>query len=160
MFNFVFFSIRWVNHQIWYFYFFKYFLCSLGDRPCSSLDLVDPKCSSSEVCDETTNTCQCPPGHERAGPTVCIAIKTDVSTTPSYSSLIEDQSSGSVVIGVLIPVILIGFVMFGVYLSRKYRLVAWIRGKINHRNENYDEFMIGQDLDDDDDPPLRWRTFN
>ncbi|XP_044265250.1 uncharacterized protein LOC123011726 [Tribolium madens] len=44
------------------------------------------------------------------------------------------------------------FVIFAIYATRKYKLVAWLQRKIHQRNNNYDEFMIGQE---DDDPPLR-----
>lgn len=38
-------------------------------------------------------------------------------------------------------------------MNRKYHLIAWVKQKMHRNHENYDEFMIGQDLDDDD-PPL------
>lgn len=75
-------------------------------------------------------------------------------STPNYSSLVDNQGSGSVVAGILIPLSLIIFVICGIYLNRKYQILTWVRNKFNRRSENYDEFMIGQDLDDDD-PPLR-----
>lgn len=83
-----------------------------------------------------------------------MCIKTDDQTSPKDSSVIENGDSGSVTIYILAPLFLIVFVICGIYINRKYHLVTWIKNKVHRNNENYDEFMIGQDLDDDDDPPL------
>lgn len=72
---------------------------------------------------------------------------------PSRASFVsDDQTSGHVVAGVLISIFVITLVVCGVYISYRYRLVAWVRNKMHQRNVDYDEFMIGQDPDDD--PPL------
>lgn len=136
---------------------YLYNIIILGVRVCSPFAADDISCSLTEICDETTKTCQCAEGLKRYNETSCIEVeKTEAHSTPNYSSLVDDQSGGSIVIGILIPIILVAIIMFGIYLSRKYHIVTWVRRKLNYRNENYDEFMIGQDLDDDeDDPPLR-----
>lgn len=110
-------------------------------------------CSESEYCDEDSSHCNCLKGYIRVNVTLC--IKTDDQTSPKDSS-IENGDSGSVTIYILAPLFIIVFVICGIYINRKYHLVTWIKNKIHQNNENYDEFMIGQDLDDDDDPPLHW----
>nr|CAH7769764.1 unnamed protein product [Callosobruchus chinensis] len=114
---------------------------------------AEGQCSETESCNEATNTCQCLPGYERGNETHCVPFSPEVDSTPNYSSLVDNQGSGSIVAGILTPLCLIVMVMCGIYVTRRYHLIAWIRSKFNRRNENYDEFMIGQDLDDDD-PPL------
>lgn len=62
-----------------------------------------------------------------------------------------DGGSGHVAAAV-VSVLVIAFVICAVFVGYKYKLHTWVRSKFNQRNSNYDEFMIGQDLDDD--PPL------
>lgn len=78
--------------------------------------------------------------------------ETDEHTRHKHSSLVNDGDGGSMSAYILTPLILIAFVICGIYINRKYHLVTWVRNKMIRNNENYDEFMIGQDLDDD--PPL------
>ncbi|KAJ8925364.1 hypothetical protein NQ315_009194 [Exocentrus adspersus] len=128
-----------------------------ADRKCDPEDLISisSQCSDTEVCDTFSRSCQCRPGYERYNTTYCKpSIVTSTQSTPNYSSLVDNQGNGSLIAGILIPVFLIVFVICGVYVNRKYQLLAWVRHKMSRSNENYDEFMIGQDLDDDD-PPLR-----
>ncbi|KAJ8934520.1 hypothetical protein NQ314_013303 [Rhamnusium bicolor] len=137
------------------FCFIVLFIVVVGNRQCDTSDLNNSPCSSdTELCDGSTNSCQCLPGYERKNKTYCVqTVNTSSQSTPNYSSLVDNQGSGSIVAGILIPLFLIIFVICGIYVNRKYQILTWIRNKISHRNENYDEFMIGQDLDDDD-PPL------
>jgi len=129
---------------------------------CDSTTVVNSRCTATETCVQTTDSkngyCECLPGLTRVNATFCKNVtKSDDSPTPRSSSLVdEDEGSGSghVVAGILIPIFLIAVVICGIYFSRKYNLVSYVRSKIYQRNSNYDEVMIGQDLEDDD-PPLR-----
>lgn len=72
---------------------------------------------------------------------------------PSRASFIsDDQDSNNAVAGVFIAIFVIALIVCGVYITYRYRLIAWVRNRMNQRNVDYDEFMIGQDADDD--PPL------
>lgn len=107
------------------------------------------KCGENESCLET-GLCHCLPTHELKD-SVCVPIVSVDIRSSNYSNLVNNQGSGSIVAGILIPLFLIVFVMCGVYVTRKYHLASWFRNRFRRRNENYDEFMIGQD---DDDEPL------
>lgn len=132
----------------------KYILDN-ASRQCDPSDLNSLQCSETELCDNSTRSCQCPSGFERENNTYCVEkVISSSQSTPNYSSLVDNKGSGSLVAGILIPLSLIIFVICGIYINRKYQLLTWVRNKFNRRSENYDEFMIGQDLDDDD-PPLR-----
>lgn len=134
---------------------------ALGKQPCDTTTVVSKQCSPTETCvpakEPKNGNCECLPGHTRINNTYCENVtKSDDPPTPKSSSLVnEDESSGHghVVAGILIPVFLITVVICGVYFSRKYHVVSFVRSKLYQRNSNYDEVMIGQDLDDDD-PPL------
>lgn len=84
---------------------------------------------------------------------VCYLKPTDPPSRASFVSD-DDQSnnSGHAVAGILISIFVIAMIVCGVYITYKYRLIAWVRNRMNQRNVDYDEFMIGQDPDDD--PPL------
>lgn len=110
-------------------------------------------CSPTEYCDEETKQCLCPKGYERFNVTYCIPTKKTDDETSKHSSVMENNNSGSVTVYILTPLLIIFFLMCGIYLNRKYHIIIWISKKMHQNNENYDEFMIGQDLDDDD-PPL------
>ncbi|CAH0550637.1 unnamed protein product [Brassicogethes aeneus] len=122
----------------------------LAERICNTTDAVTHDCSESEYCNENKK-CTCLPGYTRLNDTFCIQRN---NSAPNYSSLVYNNGNGSLVAGIVIPLCLILIVISGVYISRRYDVLDWIRQKINQRNSNYDEFMIGQDLDDDD-PPIR-----
>ncbi|RZB66622.1 hypothetical protein BDFB_008677 [Asbolus verrucosus] len=138
------------------FCFILLFNLAIG-KNCDPKDLVNPQCSDTQVCDETSRTCECKPGFKKVNETHCESVNSQIlHTTPNTSSLVANHSSGSIVAGILIPLFLILFVIYAIYVSRKYKLVSWFRRKMHQRNNNYDEFMIGQDQDpEDDDPPLR-----
>lgn len=121
----------------------------LGFKNCS-LDF-DNGCSKLEYCDEETMQCHCLKGYDRVNITKC--IKTEEQTTDKYSKFIKNEDSGSVTIYVLTPLILLLIAICGIYMNRKYHITAWVKKNIHRNHENYDEFMIGNDLDDDD-PPL------
>ena len=133
--------------------------CLVLGKTCSTGDLTrHPQCHETQLCDGRTGTCQCQPGFEPHNDTFCISVnpRSSRASTPNTSSLVASHNSGSIVAGILIPLFLILFVIYAVYVSRKYKLVTWFRRKIHQRNNNYDEFMIGQEQDlEDDDPPLR-----
>lgn len=82
--------------------------------------------------------------------------KLNPTDPPSRSSFISDddvRSGGhNAVAGILISLFVIAMIVCGVYIAYRYRLVAWLRHRMRQRNVDYDEFMIGQDADDD--PPL------
>lgn len=126
----------------------------VSGKKCNKTSLVSVKCLETETCMITTGTCECLPDFKRINGT-CENVTDAVSPSETKSALIDDGGNGRIVAGILIPLFLIMFVMCGVYVSRKYRLVGWLRAKLNQRNKNYDEVMIGQDPEDDDDLPLR-----
>lgn len=127
--------------------FFTKALCNVGQK-CNPETLVDQQCSSNnEQCDVTTNTCQCLSSFNNENGT-CV----EPHSTPNYSSLVDNHGNGSLIAGILIPLFLITFVICSIYVGKRFELVKWLRNRLNQRNRNYDEFMIGQD--DDDDPPL------
>lgn len=101
--------------------------------------------------------CQCMPGFTKINDTCTNVTDTKNSSIPKSSSLINEDEGGGhglVLAAILVPIALITLVIFGVYFSRKYNILVFLRIKFYQRNNNYDEVMIGQDLDDDD-PPLR-----
>lgn len=131
---------------------------SLGKQSCDSSSIIEKQCHKTFMCvpatDSTNGYCDCLPGHTQINDTFCMKIGD--SKTPKTSSLVnneDDNGSGHVVAGILIPVFLIMVVIAGIYINRKYRLVDYFISKLYQRNNNYDEVMIGQDLEDDD-PPL------
>lgn len=132
--------------------YYKLFVIGIR-RHCEFKLNLGNDCSPTEYCDEETKECQCFKGYERINDTYCVISKTD--QTSEHSNLIENGESGSATVYILTPLILIIFVICGIYLNRRYQLVAWVNKKIHRNHGNYDEFMIGQDFDDDDDPPLR-----
>lgn len=108
---------------------------------------MEPSCATTELCDDATNTCQCDRDY-----TVDDGACVLPHTTLNYSSLVDNQGDGSLLAGILIPLCLVAFVICSIYISKRFELVKWLRERLIQRNRNYDEFMIGQD--DDDDPPL------
>lgn len=129
-------------------------ICFILGKKCNKTSLVSVKCLETETCMITTGTCECLPDFKRINGT-CENITDAVSRSETPSALVDESNNSHIVAGILIPVFLIMFVICGVYFSRKYRLVGWLRVKLNQRNKNYDEVMIGQDIEDDDDLPLR-----
>lgn len=142
--------------------------CSSGGRSCDPVtSTLFEQCSPTESCiplssdtnDSASGTCTCLPGTIRFNETHCKNVtRGKVSPEdPKTSSLVGDDSTsgGHVVVGILVPVFVISLVIGGAYFGRKYDLYRLIRSKIRQRSSNYDEVMIGQDLEDDDDPPLR-----
>lgn len=132
---------------------------SLGKQACDSSSIIERQCHKTFVCvptnDSTNSYCECLPGHTKINETFCTNVSD--ATTAKSSSLVnkeEDNGSGHVVAGILIPVFLIMVVIAGIYFNRKYHLADYFISKVYQRNSNYDEVMIGQDLEDDD-PPLR-----
>ncbi|XP_028142253.2 uncharacterized protein LOC114336127 [Diabrotica virgifera virgifera] len=132
------------------FFVFLFTTAVYGEQKCNYSDLTeDDGCGPNEWCVKT-NKCECIPQYKRKDNT-CILETSDDPKSSNYSNLVDNQGSGAIVAGILIPLFLIVFVMCGVYLTRKYHLVSWLRSRLHRRNETYDEFMIGQD---DDDEPL------
>lgn len=127
--------------------FFVKVLTSVGKSCNATETITNPSCNSTEQCDPATNTCTCLSDFVSENG-ACIKPSPPVS----YSSLVENQGNGSLLAGILIPLCLIVLVICSIYISKRYELVKWLRHRLNQRNRNYDEFMIGQD--DDDDPPL------
>ncbi|ENN78155.1 uncharacterized protein LOC109536443 [Dendroctonus ponderosae] len=128
-------------------------LCKVG-RKCNSSNAIDDgSCLDTEVCDDLTNSCICGLSYVELNFT-CSTWADQPQTTPKYSNSVDNQGSGSLVAGILIPLFLIAFVICGVYISKRFELVKWLREKFGQRNRTYDEFMIGQD--DDDDLPIAY----
>ncbi|KAL3288063.1 hypothetical protein HHI36_002514 [Cryptolaemus montrouzieri] len=130
----------------------------LGNE-CNIYDLRSKQCDQFEICDENTNTCRCSSGYVKVD-AFCEKHKqnpyTEVkSPSPNSSSLINEQKGGgSLITGFLLPLFLLISLVSLVYLTIKYDLASRIRNKVYLlRRANYDEFMIGADVDDD--PPLR-----
>lgn len=118
-------------------------------NPSSTID--DDYCLDTEVCDDLTNSCICGTSYIDLNGT-CSANQPQ--TTPKSSSLVDNQGSGSLLAGIVIPLFLIAFVICSIYVSKRFELVKWLREKFGQRNRTYDEFMIGQD--DDDDLPIAY----
>ncbi|XP_057657067.1 uncharacterized protein LOC130894337 [Diorhabda carinulata] len=132
------------------FFVFLFITAVFGEQKCNFEDLTQENCGDHEWCVQETNLCECITNYEKKN-NICVPVTTHDPTSSNYSNLVHHQGSGSIVAGILIPLFLIVFIMCGVYVTRKYHLVSWLRNKFHRRNENYDEFMIGQD---DDDEPL------
>lgn len=128
--------------------------CLFLERKCDTTDLTQSVCAESEICvpplSSTLGVCKCKDGYKKVNDT-CYMKPTEPPSRASFVSD-DDQSNGHVVVGVLISLFVIALVVCAVYVSYRYRLIAWVRNKMNQRNVDYDEFMIGQDPDDD--PPL------
>lgn len=128
----------------------------LGNQ-CNVYDLRSKSCEDSEICDENYNSCQCAPGFKQ-NDNYCIKVEEipradgDVSP-PNNSELVNNHTSSSVP-SILLWIFICVNIIIVIYVVRKYNIINWMRNKINSfRRSNYDEFMIGQDVDDD--PPLR-----
>lgn len=133
-----------------------------GSTSCDTANLVEvnSQCPSTQTCVPDPNngnagTCDCRPGFAKINETYCKNISSGILPDPHSSSLVDNGSGSSshVIAAILIPILLISVVISGVYFNRKYDLYRYIRTKFYRRSSNYDEVMIGQDLDDDD-PPL------
>ncbi|CAG9859971.1 unnamed protein product [Phyllotreta striolata] len=117
-------------------------------RKCNFADLdKDVDCGKNEVCEES-GWCNCLPDFQKKD-NECVSVASEDIKSSNYLNLVNNQGSGSIVAGILIPLFLIVFVMCGVYVTRKYHLLSWFRNRFRRRHENYDEFMIGQDEDDE-----------
>lgn len=125
---------------------------NISGKRCNSTDLVSEQCHEHETCHSKREECECLPSFKRVNG-VCENDTKDVSSIAS-SALMHESNGSHVIAGVLIPLFLIFVVILGIYVSRRYKVILWIRSKINKRSSNYDEVMIGQD-DDDDDLPLQ-----
>lgn len=125
-------------------------------KTCNATDLDNQQCSPTETCDQSEvsslGICACRDGFIRINDTFCQAPVQPSDTTSVKTSSLVDEKGGSNVIAVIVPTFIILIVICVVYIGYKYKLHSWIKNKINQRSTNYDEFMIGQDLDDD--PPL------
>ncbi|KAL1514095.1 hypothetical protein ABEB36_003414 [Hypothenemus hampei] len=119
------------------------------DDKCNSTEVInDENClSATELCDDKLQVCVCRPKYENINGD---CVETAVSKS-KYSSLVDNQGNGSLAAGIIIPLILITIVICIIYVNKKFDLFKWIREKLPQRNRNYDEFMIGRDIDDDDD---------
>lgn len=119
-------------------------------------DLKVRNCSHTEYCDLDTNRCQCMTGFKRLNDTFCIPATTpENNSIPNRSRLIENENDGSVTAYVITPIVLLVFVVCGIYINRRYHIVTWVKNRMHRNTEQRDELMIGHDLDDeDDDPPL------
>lgn len=130
----------------------------LSEKKCNTTDLYQSTCSNTEICvpspTSSLGLCKCIDGYKRINDTCRLEVKpTDPPSRASFIS--DDDSSGShVVATVLISVFVVAFALaaFAALVCYRYSLLAWIRNRMNQRNVDYDEFMIGQDADDD--PPL------
>lgn len=127
-------------------------------RKCNTTDLENEQCSATEVCNSQNKTlslgvCECQNGFVRINETFCQALDSSTDKTTVKTSSLTDRKGGSSIIAGIVPTFIILIVICAVYIGYKYKLHTWFKNKINQRNTNYDEFMIGQDLDDD--PPLR-----
>ncbi|XP_044746296.1 uncharacterized protein LOC123307884 [Coccinella septempunctata] len=129
----------------------------LGNE-CNIYDLRSELCGELEICDENTNSCQCAPGYNRVENSCKKAVSLPTPngdiTLPNNSELVNHHTSTSIS-GVLMFIFIIFInIIIVVYVVKRFNLVHWMRNKINSWNRsNYDEFMIGRDVDDD--PPLR-----
>lgn len=103
--------------------------------------------------------CQCIQGYVRINGTC--SVQPTTTEPPSRASFISNDDAGEhqvvqpknhTVAGVFIGIFVVAFVLCGVYVAYRYRFVGWLRGRMGQRNVDYDEFMIGQEADDD--PPL------
>ncbi|XP_060533270.1 uncharacterized protein LOC132706137 [Cylas formicarius] len=119
-------------------------------KQCSSDITGSEICSGEkEYCDPVSRKCQCLPNYTEEN-NQCIPLPIN----PDCSDLADNRGNGSLIAGILIPLFLIIIVICSIYVVKRYELGTWIRSKLHRRNHNYDEVMIGQDLNDDDDPPL------
>ncbi|XP_022902186.2 uncharacterized protein [Onthophagus taurus] len=135
-------------------------------KKCNSSNLINFDCGPNGICVLTTmekeelGNCECKKGFEMNEKNVCVKSSKTRSDDKDFisSSLVDETNTdkkGHVAAAIIIPAFLIALVMAGVYIGYKYRVLTWVRNKMNNRStSNYDEVMIGQDLDDDD-PPLR-----
>lgn len=126
----------------------------VAGKQCNPHSMRDVACKQNETC-TATGFCECKVGFKLINDT-CLNITTTKDAPdaqPVIHSSTEESTSNHVAAGILIPLFLITVVICGVFLNHKYRIISWIRNKIDQRNMNYDEVMIGQDLEDDD-PPL------
>lgn len=129
-------------------------------RKCSVSNLKVVECLAFETCvanssDVDIGSCECQTGFERLDDGPCVQVVTNGKAQEALISNLPDSSGSShFAAAVLIPVLLVFFVII-IYVSYRYKVITWIRVKMNQRKANYDEVMIGQDLNDDDDPPLR-----
>ncbi|XP_050305834.1 uncharacterized protein LOC126742980 [Anthonomus grandis grandis] len=122
-------------------------LARVGDK-CDPASIRDEPCPTpEELCDQQIQTCQCAIDYNLIEG-VCV-----FNQTSRYSSLVDNEGDGSLIAGIFIPLGLVSLVICSIYLSKRFELVKWLRERLHQRNQNYDEFMIGQD-EDDDDPVL------
>lgn len=124
-------------------------------KSCNATDL-DNQCSATETCYQSEvsrlGACACREGFIRINDTFCQAPTQPNGTPAVKTSSLVDHNSSSNVVATVVPTFVILIVICVVYIGYKYKLHSWIKNRINQRSTNYDEFMIGQDLDDD--PPL------
>lgn len=120
-------------------------------KKCNSTDLVSQLCAENETCMNKTELCECLPNYKR----IADRCMMETASSESSAALIHENTSGHIVAGVLIPIFVILVVICGIYVTKRYQVIMWIRTKLNKRSINYDEVMIGQDDDDDDDLPLQ-----
>lgn len=118
---------------------------------------INEACTANSTVDDTNDIgyCHCNVGFKRVNGTLCVQIQEKNVQQPSTSSLVDNSNSNHLAAAILIPLFVISLVIVGIYISHRYKVITWIRTRMNQRKSNYDEVMIGQDLDDDDDPPLR-----
>lgn len=129
----------------------------LGEQ-CSIYDLrSNSKCGESEICDENVNSCQCAPGFNTVDNFCQRAIlipNTNENVEPNNTELLINNHAGLTIKGVLILTFLCVNIIVVILVMKKFNFGHWVRNKVySFRRSNYDEFMIGQDVDDD--PPLR-----
>ncbi|KAK9886718.1 hypothetical protein WA026_017637 [Henosepilachna vigintioctopunctata] len=130
------------------------------ENQCNVHDLRSKQCEEFETCDETSNSCQCLPGYVKVD-SYCEKIEQNSGSSgnilfpPNSSSLVNDKDEGgSAVTGYVLLFFLLFSLIGGIFVTRKYNLLQVVRNKVySFRRSHYDEFMIGQDVDDD--PPLR-----
>lgn len=131
---------------------------TLALRQCSLRDIRTQDCWANETCTAQGTSvdigyCECQRGFQRINESLCIPVN-KTAQQPSTSSLVHNTSSGHIAAAILIPLFIISLLIIAIYISHRYKLINWVRTRMNQRKRNYDEVMIGQDLDDDDDPPL------
>ncbi|KAI4467444.1 atp-dependent protease [Holotrichia oblita] len=140
------------------------FSITLAQKQCSLKDTRQVECSINEACTVNSTVdgtddigyCDCRVGLKRVNGSLCVQIQENKNAQqPSTSSLVHGSNSNHLAAAILIPLFIISLVIIGIYISHRYKVITWIRTRMNQRKSNYDEVMIGQDLDDDDDPPLR-----
>lgn len=124
------FILAWYTRVIFFLLTEDFLSCSINSlKPCSK----------NQICNGTTSKCDCDIDFVKEG-TECVKFLDEV---PAYHR-------GTIAVTAIFSValLLFGFIL----IAKKYKLLDYVRDKINYRRTNevmYEDVMIGQD-----DPPI------